>query len=99
MIRIVDILVGDQVGNQLHMTARIEILQNGKDSTISKISEYKEPVQVEIYENWLFVIPEAINVLKSMNFGNDGRGRTEAVAFLYNQIGKDKSCRDVMVLD
>ena len=97
MKRLVDVLIGNMIGNQLHMTARVEILQNGV-GTISKISEYVEPVEVEIYDNWLMILPEAISVLEGINFGSDGKGRLEAVDFLETLRTREKYVKEVMLL-
>ena len=97
MKRLVDVLIGDMIGNQLHMTARVEILQNGS-GTISKITEYEESVEVEMYDNWLMILPEAISVLEGINFGSDGKGRLEAVDFLETLRKREKYVKDVMLL-
>ena len=101
--RLIDVLIGTAVGNSLHAEVRVEILRKGK-GTISKTTEYDEPVEIEIFDNWLFVLPEAIKILKSLShidgidFGSDGIGRVTAVKSLEAVQGREKYCKDVLLL-
>ena len=100
--RLIDVLVGTAVGNSLHAEVRVEIIRNGT-GTISKITEYDEPVEVEIYDNWLFILPEAIKILRSLShidgidFGSDGKGRSDAVQSLEIVLGREKYAKDVLL--
>ena len=100
--RLVDVLVGTAYGNSLHTEVRVEILRNGK-GTISKITEYDEPIDVEIYDNWLFILPEAIRIVRSLShidgidFGSDGKGRSDAVKSLEAVQGREKYTKDVLL--
>lgn len=97
MKRVVDVLIGDMIGNSLKMEVRVEIYSDGQ-STISKITEHDDPVDVEIYDNWIFILSEAIHVLEGINFGSDGSGRNKAVEFLRDYRQETRSPKDIMIL-
>lgn len=101
--RLVDVLIGTAIGNSLHVEVRVEILKKG-NGTISNITEYAEPIVVELYDNWLMILPEAIEIVRSlthiegMDLGTDGIGRSTAIKSLETVWGREKYVKDVMLL-